>query len=100
VHPTHQWKDMQVIISEIYGSPAMFAYDDGTGVSLCLCLCLSVSEFACLCVCLRVFVCRADVRVDARGLMHLCLAPCLLVIYAVYMFLPKATAQQLTSSVL
>lgn len=32
VHPTHQWKDMQVIITEIYGSPAMFAYDDGTGV--------------------------------------------------------------------
>jgi len=31
VHPTHQWKDMQIIITEIYGSPAMFAYDDGTG---------------------------------------------------------------------
>jgi hypothetical protein len=32
VHPTHQWKDMQVTITEIYGSPAMFAYDDGTGI--------------------------------------------------------------------
>jgi len=32
VHPTHQWKDMQCTITEIYGSPAMFAYDDGTGV--------------------------------------------------------------------
>jgi hypothetical protein len=32
VHHTHQWKDMQCTITEIYGSPAMFAYDDGSGL--------------------------------------------------------------------
>jgi hypothetical protein len=28
VHPTHQWKDMQVIITEIYGAPvfSVFVY--------------------------------------------------------------------------